>query len=190
MAKDDRYLVEQTLAGSKDAFAELVKKHEGAVYGFAVHLVGRYGEAEDCAQEAFLQAYRSLRSLRNPDMLVSWLRGITYRTCMSWLRHERSRVGGAIDPAISLDDIADTMPTPLRFGSDPGRRESADVVMTAIRSLPEQYRLPVILRYLEDLSYEEISQFTGLSQGAVRGVLYRANQLLRKELWPMLSEEL
>jgi RNA polymerase sigma-70 factor (ECF subfamily) len=190
MVKDDRYLVEQALAGSKDAFAALVRKHQGAVYGFAVHLVGRYGIAEDCAQEAFLQAYKSLRKLRNPDMLVTWLRGITYRVCMSWLRQERARAGGVHDLALQIDEIADTVATPIRFGDDPCRRESADAVMAAIKALPEQYQLPVILRYLQELSYDEIAQFTGVSRDAVRGVLYRANQLLRKELRPIISEEL
>ena len=191
MAKEDRYLVEQTLSGSQDAFAALVQKYHGAVYGFAVHLVGRYGEAEDCAQEAFLQAYKSLRRLRDPDMFVSWLRGITYRTCMNWLRNERKRADGwAGDSArTSLDDVADIVQTPPSFGSDPMRRETSRAVMRAIRRLPDQYQLPVVLRYLQELSYDEIARFMGVSVGAVRGALYRANQLLRNELRSLLSEE-
>ncbi|MCD6287870.1 MAG: sigma-70 family RNA polymerase sigma factor [Candidatus Hydrogenedentes bacterium] len=187
MAKSDRYFVEQTLAGSKDAFAELVRRHQGAVYGFAVHLVGRYGEAEDCAQEAFLQAYKSLRTLHDPDMFVSWLRGITYRVCMSWLRRERSRENS--DAKVPIENVAETMATPLLFHNDPVRRESAHLVMKAIRKLPEQYRLPVILRYLQELSYDEIAEFTGVTKGAVRGILYRANQMLRTELRYLITEE-
>jgi len=192
MAKDDRYLVEQTIAGSQDAFAALVQKYHGAVYGFAVHLVGRYGAAEDCAQEAFIQAYKSLRHLRDPEMFVSWLRGITYRTCMNWLRNEQKRVDGVANdyPRPMLDDIADTVPTPETFRASPERRETADTVMDAVRTLPEQYQLPVVLRYLQELSYTEIARFMGVSTGVVRGALYRANQLLREELRPLLSKEL
>ena len=191
MGKEDRQLVEQTLSGNQDAFAALVQKYHGAVYGFAVHLVGRYGEAEDRAQEAFIEAYKSLRRLRDPDRFVAWLRGITYRTSMDWLRKEQKRVGSlASDPSRTpLEDIADIVPTPPSFGADPGRRETSDTVMRAIRRLPEQYQLPVVLRYLQELSYGEIAEFMGVSVGTVRGALYRANQLLRTELKPLLRKE-
>jgi len=191
MAKDDRYLVEQTLSGSRDAFAALVQKYHGVVYGFAVYLVGRYGEAEDCAQEAFIEAYKNLGRLRDPDRFVAWLRGITYRTCMDWLRKEQKRVGSlASDPSrVSLEDIADTVPTPPSFGADPCRKETSDTVMRAVRRLPEQYQLPVVLRHLQELSYEEIAGFMGVTVGTVRGALYRANQLLRNELRPLLRKE-
>jgi len=192
MAKDDRYLVEQTLSGSQDAFAALVQKYHGAVYGFAVHLVGRYGEAEDRAQEAFIEAYKNLRRLRDPDRFVAWLRGITYRTCMDWLRKEQKRIDGLASELsrVSLDDVADLIQTPPSFGADPGRRETSDMVIRAIRRLPEQYQLPVMLRYLQELSYEEIAGFMGVTVGTVRGTLYRANQLLRNELKPLLRKEL
>jgi len=191
MGKEDRQLVEQTLSGSQDAFAALVQKYHGAVYGFAVHLVGRYGEAEDRAQEAFIEAYKNLGRLRHPERFVAWLRGITYRTCMDWLRKEQKRVGSlASDPSRTpLEDIVDTVPTPPSFGADPGRRETSEAVMRAIRRLPEQYQLPVMLRHLQELSYEEIANFMGVSVGTVRGALYRANQLLRTELKPLLRKE-
>ncbi len=192
MGKADHHFVEQTLLGSQDAFAVLVQKYHGAVYGLAVHLVGRYGEAEDCAQEAFIEAYKSLHRLRDADRFASWLRGITYRTCMNWLRKEQKRADSlAADTSRpSVDDIADSIPSPSSFGSDPVRQETADTVLRAIRRLPEQYQLPVILRYLQEMSYEEIAGFLGTSAGAVRGVLYRANQQLRNELRPLLSKEI
>jgi RNA polymerase sigma-70 factor (ECF subfamily) len=198
----DRSLVEMTLAGDRDAFGQLVERYQGPVYGLVYHYIGKYGDAEDLAQEAFIEAYRSLRHLKEPDKFCAWLRGIACRICMNWLRREEKRLQKTVareeegvSQEISYEAI---MSARVSVDRDLARHEVREAVSDAIESLPDKYRLPVILRYLQELSYNEIGDFMDLPKSTVRGILYRANKILREELrdvwargeleWPHVNE--
>jgi len=182
----DKRLVEITLAGDSEAFGQLIERYQGAVYALVSHYTGKYGQVEDLAQEAFLEAYRSLKRLREHDKFCGWLRGITCNVCMNWLRKEEKRHqrtvfrrdedgGGEISyKAIISADVS--------VDRELARKEVREAVLEAIASLPEKYQLPVVLRYLQELSYEEIGNFMDLPKSTVRGILYRANKVLREEL--------
>ena len=90
--RSDAALVLRCLEGDTDAFGSLVERYEASVYATAFYYVGRYGAAEDVAQEAFWAAYRSLTRLKDPNKLGPWLREITTRTAANWLRKNRSRL--------------------------------------------------------------------------------------------------
>lgn len=197
----DKALVQMTLAGDREAFGQLLERYEGAVYGLACHYTGKYGEAEDLAQDAFLEAYRNLKQLREQDKFCAWLRGITCRVCMNWLRREEKRLRwtvakqGDATEEISYEVI---MSGGVSADKELSRHEVREAVLEAIGSLPEKYQLPVVLRYLQELSYEEIGNFMDLPKSTVRGILYRASKVLREELrdvwargemeWPHVSE--
>lgn len=177
MQNNDAKLVRLCLDGDTDAFGGLVDAYQGAVYATAYCYVGRHGAAEDIAQEAFLQAYRSLRRLRDPNRFGPWLREITCRTAANWLRKQAPRLRTETPipqkPGVLLED--------MRQG--PGARlerlEQYDRVRQAIDHLPDRYRPVVVLRYLQELSYQEISEFTGDSVDEVRAILQRAGRMLR-----------
>ena len=176
----DAALVLRCLEEDTEAFGEIVRRYESAVYATAHYYVGRHGVAEDVAQEAFWAAYRSLRRLRDPNRLGAWLREITTRTAANWLRKNRSRLAHETPlphrRTISIEDA--------RKGPD-ALVEQGDLyarLSRAIDTLPERYRLPVMLRYLQELSYDEISAFTGESRDEIRGILHRASGQLREVL--------
>jgi len=197
----DKTLVEKVLSGERDAFGQLVDRYQGPIYGLVYHYIGKYGEAEDLAQEAFVEAYRSLSSLKERDKFCAWLRGITCRVCMNWLRREEKRlhrtatVEGEAAEEISYEAIISAR---VSIDRELAQHEIRDAVNDAITSLPDKYQLPVILRYLQELSYEEIGHFMELPKSTVRGILYRANKILREELrdvwargeieWPHVNE--
>lgn len=176
----DAALVLRCIEGDSDAFGEVVRRYESAVYATAHYYVGRYGVAEDVAQESFWAAYRSLRRLRDPNRLGAWIREITTRTSANWLRRNRSRLMQETPlphrRTISIEDV--------RKGPDVllQREDLYAQLSRAIDTLPERYRLPVMLRYLQELSYEEISNFTGESRDEIRGILHRAGRQLREVL--------
>lgn len=176
----DAELVFRCLEGDADAFAALVQRFQGAVYATAFYYVGRYGAAEDVAQEAFWAAYRGLPHLKDPEKFGSWLKEITTRTAANWLRRNlpRLRMETPLPQrrTISIEDARLSPNAALE------RRETYERIQLAIDSLPERYRLPVVLRYLQELSYDEISHFTGESRDEVRGILHRAGRLLREIL--------
>lgn len=177
MQLKDGELVYRCLQGDADAFGELVRRYQAAVYATAFYYVGRYGAAEDVAQEAFWSAFRSLPRLKDHDKFGAWLREVTCRTAANWLRRQGKRLASETPlPHRRTVSIEDARQGPHGQASN---RERFERVQQAIDSLPERYRLPVVLRYLQELSYEEISRFTGESRDEIRGILHRAGRQLR-----------
>ncbi|HDP35413.1 MAG TPA: sigma-70 family RNA polymerase sigma factor [Candidatus Hydrogenedentes bacterium] len=171
----DEDLVAQCLSGDHDAFAALVRRYQAAVYATAFYYAGRYGGAEDVVQEAFWEAYRSLQKLKEPAHFGAWLKGVTTRVAANWLRRNISKQRN-ITPlphrrTLSMEEA--------RQGVE---HDDYERVHRAIDALPERYRLPVVLRYMQELSYDEISRFTGDTRDEIRGMLSRANAMLREIL--------
>jgi RNA polymerase sigma-70 factor (ECF subfamily) len=149
--------------------------------------VGRYGGAEDVAQEAFMAAYRSLPWLKEAEKFAPWLKAVTCRTAANWLRRHQKRLRAETPlpfrRTVSIEDAREGPRQVLEHG------ERYDRVQQAIDALPERYRLPVYLRYLQELSYDEISAFTGESRDEIRGILQRAGRQLRDLLGDLNDEE-
>ncbi|HEX72192.1 MAG TPA: RNA polymerase sigma factor [Candidatus Hydrogenedentes bacterium] len=176
----DAELVFRCLQGDTDAFAELVQRYQSAVYATAYYYVGRYHAAEDVAQEAFWAAYRSLPHLKEADKFGAWLKEITTRTAANWLRRNGPRLRHETPlPHRRTVPFEDARQGPTGTSETIDRHEK---VQRAIDALPVRYRLPVILRYLQELSYDEISRFTGESRDEIRGILHRAGRQLRELL--------
>ena len=183
----DAELVFRCLEGDTEAYGELVVRYQGAVYATAYYYAGRYGAAEDIAQDAFLTAYRRLPWLKEAGKFAPWLKSITCRTAANWLRRNRKRLAQETPlpsrRTVSIEDAREGPRGRLERG------ERFERIRDAIDSLPERYRLPVILRYLQELSYEEISVFTGESRDEIHGILQRAGRQLRDLLADLEAEE-
>ena len=181
MRPTDEELVFQCRDGDTDAYALLVARYQHAVYATAFHYAGRYGGAEDIAQEAFWAAYRSLPRLREPEQFGSWLKAITTRVSANWLRKNAPRLRNET-PLPRRRAHYNTLNFNTEAKSSSVSDDVYELVHRAIESLPERYQLPVVLRYVQEMSYEEISHSTGDSQDEIRGILSRAAGMLRKEL--------
>jgi RNA polymerase sigma-70 factor (ECF subfamily) len=183
MSVGDAEAVSRCLAGDTAAFEGLVRKYQPAVYATAYYYVGRYNAAEDVAQEAFWAAYRSLPRLEEPAAFAGWLREITCRSAANWLRRHAKRLDNETPlpqrRTVNIEDVRQSPAGRLEEG------ERLERVRKAIDALPQRYRLPVVLRYVQELSYDEIAAFTGESREEIRGVLQRAGRQLRI----MLSDE-
>lgn len=178
--ENDAALVYRCLDGDADAYAGLVRRYQDAVYATAHYYMGRYGGAEDVAQEAFWQAYRSLPHLRDPERFGPWLKEVTTRTAANWLRRNLPRLRTETPlPQRRTVDFEDARKGPDGIAE---RGELYERVQMAIDALPERYRLIVVLRFMQELNYDEISRFTGESRDEVRGVLQRASGQLRELL--------
>lgn len=182
----DDELIEYTLSDDKKAYSVLVQRYQQAVLGLARHFLSNLEDAEDVAQEAFLQAYLELPRLNNHSKFKSWLRQITANLCKMRLRQKRVEVIslGIIDPE-SLA-ITDTK-TPDAMLE---QQERSKAVQIAIDSLPSEYQLVLTLFYREELSYEAISDFLDLPISTVKWRLHKARQLLKREMMDMTEESL
>jgi RNA polymerase sigma-70 factor, ECF subfamily len=170
--------IEQTLGGDRDAFGQLMHRYAGAVYNLAYRMLGSAEEAEDASQEIFLRAYTRLSSFDRARRFSTWLLSIGSNYCIDRLRRRRYIW-------MTLDDVAFTLPStergPERSALDQERRAA---VQRALQRLPENYRLVTVLRYWQDLSYDEIARVTGLTESAIKTRLHRARHMLEEALGP------
>lgn len=181
----DADIITEVICGNSEAYGLLVQKYQGAVYGLCYHSTGNFADAQDLAQEAFIQAYLSLEQLRNPSSFAGWLRQIAANLCKRWHQKQRNDV-------ISIDEVDRgnliAQRPILRPDEEVEKKELHEAIMKAVESLPEHYRLAVTLFYMDGLDYAEIADFLGVPSSTVRGRLYKARQLLKGEMIKMVSE--
>jgi RNA polymerase sigma factor (sigma-70 family) len=177
--RTDAELVAACLAGEREAFGALIGRHERRVRAVAGRLVG--DEADDVAQEAFLQAYLGLERLREPERFASWVTAIAVNLARMRLRRQREvpleawleggrRMPPGIEPADRLDDV-----------------EFLELVRSAVDLLPERERDAVLMYYVDGLSSREIAALLGELDGTVRVRLHRARRRLETRLAPHLD---
>ena len=182
MDHNDGELIKRTLTGDEAAFGSLVDKYKGAVHALVYRKTGDFHIAEELTQDAFLQAYQKLATLRNPVRFAGWLYVIASRCCLMW--HRKKRLPTYPLAEVETDEMERIAQRNYR---DQQQRQE---VHDALDSLPESQRTVLTLYYLGGLSCEEISRFIGTSQGAVKDRLYRARLRLREEITNMMQETL
>ncbi len=185
---DDWALVEQIRAGRHGAFRDLVRRYERQV-AHLIHLsLGRPEDVEDLSQEVFLRVYHALPRLQPQRSLFSWIYRIASNVVIDEARRRKLR------NMLSLEFLAAEKGRDAAKGSDHDpsiqaeRSEVQTAVHAAIRSLPPDQRLVVLLREYEDLSYDEISETLNISVPAVKSRLFRARQELKDRLGAILEE--
>ena len=185
MARPDAELIILTQQGDKQAFAELVDRYQKKVYSIALRLLGDREESRDAAQEVFLRLYKALPDYRKDKDFLPWLYTITANIARDrWRRRKREK--GAIPvPLNEVAAIADH-----RFSPEPvlEAKDTRQMVEKAVASLPWEYRTPIILRHIEDLSYKEIAEVMKLPLNTVKTRIRRGRLILREILDPLLGE--
>ncbi|MCX6022702.1 MAG: sigma-70 family RNA polymerase sigma factor [Chloroflexi bacterium] len=179
---DEPQLLARCQAGDLTAFNVLVERYQGQVFGAAYRMLGQAAAAEDVTQEAFISAWKNLRSLRG-DNFRAWLLRIAINGCHDYLRRSLRH------PERSLDAYADDPDDELKFPSgDPGPEETAltgelrAVIDEGLATLPADQRAAVVLFDMQGLTYEEIAEVTGASLGTVKSRLSRGRGRLREYL--------
>jgi RNA polymerase sigma-70 factor (ECF subfamily) len=172
-------MVTRSQAGDRTAFEQLVRRTARLVFARLYLETGRPQVAEDLAQETFLIAWRSIRQVTDPRGFRTWLLSIARTASIDAARHEsrKKRSGTRVDAAV-LATIPDRAPPPPAAME---REESRQKVLKLLRDLPEDYRLPLMLRYLHGSDYASIGRELGLTNGSLRGLLNRGMTMLREK---------
>lgn len=186
--REDAALVERFRGGDESAFDALVLKHKDRVFGLCWRILGDYEEANDSAQEAFVRAYRAMRSFRGEAAFSTWLYRIAWNACINkagsagFLRRRRmvrlDQLRGEGDDGPPLQ-VRDGAPSPAEALE---REERALRVREAIDGLPADQRAAIVLRDIEGLPYEEIAVIAGCSIGTVKSRIARGRERLRELL--------
>src|SRR6266446_5093147 len=189
MTASEEDLVKSAQQGDRAAFEELVRRTSRLVFARLYLETGDGHRSEDLLQETYLKAFRSLRELADPRGFRSWLLRIAQNAVIdaarSNLRQKRAATLQPLDSA-SGHLAAREMPAEERVE----REELRGQVLAILRSLPEEYRLPLTLRYIGGADYETICTQLGLTNGALRGFLHRGLKLMRAKLPPDFGNNL
>ena len=188
-AKDrERAIIRRALAGDSQAFEWIVRRYRPGLYKLVLRMVKNPQEAEDIVQETFIKAFNALPSFSEEYAFSTWLYKIAINHCIDHFRKKKL-------PTLSLDKPIDAKEGEIkREFPDRGltpegavlRRERHRLVQEAIQKLPEHYRTVIILRHQEERSYEEIAQILGIPLGTVKARIFRAREMLKKMLKPVL----
>ena len=179
MQETDTELVAKIRRGDKAAFAELVRRHGDSLLGMAYSLVGIMADAEDVVQETLMVALRRIQSFEGRSQVGTWLRGILV---FKAAKLRRSRKVRTAVPIQDHDGSAEADRADSRLSSRPASIavDSRVDVMQMLQTLSDEHREILVLRELQQFSYDEISAMLKVPLGTVESRLYRARQELRK----------
>lgn len=190
--KDSFEIIVACRAGDERAFEELVKRHEGQVYGLLYHLAPDWRDISDLVQQVFIKVWCSIGDLRNIQAFESWLRHIAVNVFYAELRKRPRRLREvSLDEPIDSErrregtrDVAAPSPGPEEVCEG---QELMTLVKDAVNNLPEQFRQAIVLREFQGLAYEEIAAITGTEIGTVKSRISRARTRIQKAIAPYLE---
>ncbi len=162
--------------GDSEAFALLVEEYQGPVYRLALRMGLSPSDAEEAAQDAFVSAWRALPNFRGDSKFSTWLYKLTTNAATDILRREKKHLPDRDVTEIELPDEAVSMEETVE------RQESAQAVQRAIAALSPEYREILLLRYMEQLSYDELQAVLGVPKGTVKSRINRAKAQLKEKL--------
>jgi len=173
---NDTELISQLLNGNENAFTFLVSRYQKLVVHIAGRIIQRQEELEDVCQEVFIKVYQNLDSYRNECKLSTWIATIAYNTSINFLRRINKWETVNPDDSTVLKNLA---------GFNAESYETSDLhryIREQIELLPLHYRTVLTLFHLEEFSYQEIEQITGMPEGTVKSYLFRAKAILKEKL--------
>lgn len=177
--KDDIECVKEVLAGNKEAYGFLIHKYEDKIYTLLLRMIHDSQDAQDLTQECFIKAYHYLQSFDPERKFSSWLYRIAVNLCLNALqsRQKNLRHSAEWDDEWLVDDAS---PESILL-----QKEYVSEIREVIKELPEHYRIVLLLRYLEDMSYQEICEVLEISISTVQMRLHRAKVKLRERFKPL-----
>ncbi len=176
LTRTDQEIVQRCLAGDADAYEGLVERYGGRVYNVALRITRDPDAARDCAQDAFIRAYRALHQYDPAYPFGPWLFRITTNASLNFVQRARAH-------EITVEELPED-PEPPEAGPELStvRKEDVEEVLRAMAELPPAYRAALTLRHMQQLSYQEVADALGIPLGTVKTHLHRARAALKAKL--------
>ena len=181
MDSTDRAIYLDAINGDRDAFETIIRGSSRTLFAIAYGILQNRAEAEDVVQDAFIKAWKSRWRVRVPEKVPAWLATIARNRARDVARSRR------MDEPL-VDQFAEVADEVSKFQDEQAREAYLGTrVHCALAALPETHRIALTLRYFDALDYATIEQTLGRTNGALRGILGRALQTMRKRLQPALA---
>ncbi|HXU40467.1 MAG TPA: sigma-70 family RNA polymerase sigma factor [Blastocatellia bacterium] len=175
-------MIEACKQGDREAFRDLFEAHKDRVYTIAFHYSGNEAMARDVSQQVFLKLFTTINQFREDSHFTTWLYRIVANACTD--EHRKRRRFVPFSPEVEVRYMTEQGSQERRFH----RREVAESVHGAISELTPKLRLPILLKYVEGLSYDEIAQALDLSIGTISSRLNRGHKILARKLGHLRGE--
>lgn len=174
----DEVLVRRYLAGDATAFATLVRRHQTRVYNLCLRVLGDADDAADAAQDAFMTALRKLEGFRGDAAFTTWMHRVTVNACYDLLRKRRRQPLLRVATDTDLPETELGPPVPDHADEIVGTRDAAD----ALRRVPEEFRVALVLADVQDLAYDEIARILDVPVGTVKSRVHRGRLALARAM--------
>lgn len=182
----EQTLIDRTLAGESEVFGQLISKYQDRLFNGMVQIVRSEPEAEDVVQDAFVLAFTKLRSFKGNSAFYTWLYRIAYNVAITRLRRRKPTVSIEGQSEQSRLDFADQGPAP---DAHLHNEEQARQLSLALDRLSQEHRSILVLREMDELDYDAISEILDLPIGTVRSRLHRARGQLRGHLQAIMNSQ-
>jgi RNA polymerase sigma-70 factor (ECF subfamily) len=177
--QDDIQLVTACKNGDQDAFSLLVQRYQRRVFNLVFRMVQNYEEASEITQEAFLAAWQGLPSFRGEARFSTWLYRIAYNCALKQIElHKRDK---ALQLALQADQTAESEDD-VQKNAYLEMLDNQELVQEQLSQLPTKYRIVLVLRHLQDMTYEEMAEVLTMPIGTIKTHLFRARNLLKERL--------
>lgn len=190
---EDPILVQQIISGNPDAFKQLVEHYQYKVVNTCYGFVHHKEDAEDIAQEVFIEVSRSIANFRAEAQLSTWIYRIAVTKSLDFLRkRKRQKRLKYIRNMLGLDNQVEQIPAPQSANPQTilENQERARILQHAVDSLAENQKIAITLHKYEGFSYQEIAEIMGTSVSAVESLMHRAKRSLQKKLYHYYEQHL
>jgi len=186
--RSEAELVEEARRGGREAFAELVRRHERRIYGVVYRMAGNHSDADDLAQEAFLTAWKAIGSFRCGSSFYTWLYRIAINASLSFLKKRaRERTRTVFDDSLGVAGPSRMSPSVPEGSSAADELKSR--IEEAVGGLPGHFRAAFALVVDQGLSHAEAARVLGCSENTVSWRMHKARRILRERLKSFLGED-
>ena len=190
MERDDVQLIRSILSGNDEAFSALVHKYKKGVHALAWRKIGDFHHAEEITQDTFLQVYKKLPTLKNPNQFAGWLYVIANRLCLNWMRKKKPAMQSLEGTSAAETDRFSYTHYVSEQRETEASEHRSEIVKKLLTRLPESERTVMTLYYLGEMPAKEIGKFLGVSVKTVHSRLHRARKRLQEKDELLISEVL
>lgn len=182
---DDVALVRALQRGKMGSFRFLVEKYKNLVWHVVLRMTNRRDDAEDLSQEVFIRVFKQIGNFRGDSKLSTWICAIAYNTCIDHIRKNKREM---LTDTVSLGSVSLTRADIQPVLDNYDRNTITKLIQRIIEQMPLPYRTVITLFHLEEFSYREIEEITGMPEGTIKSYLSRGREIVRRQLIAVIPD--
>lgn len=186
-ADQETNLIKQIQQGDKDSFRLFIDQYQKLVFHIVYKTCSSQKDLDDLCQDIFIKTYRNINSFRHECKVSTWVAKIAYNTCLNYLKKKKVILFDDVTPDYTgIDDMMGESSMPDEFLE---QQDISKCLAEAMAHIPENYRTILTLYHIDEMQYSEIGKIMDLPAGTVKNYLFRARNILKKELLKMYQKE-